>query len=163
MAKRSESTIYDPPLGFYFKVSFENLSPVTEDFHFQSVSGLTMEMATESRKEGGNNRYDLELPLKAQYPDLVLKRGLWIIDQETRTQNEKGHLQAWCHRTIQSLVIRPSNLTVSLRNAKGLPIMSWWIKRAWPKKWTVSDFNAEENQLVIETVELHYDYFTVIT
>lgn len=161
MAQRSNSRIYDPPLGFHFVVRFENLRPATADFKFQSVSGLSMEMLTESHKEGGNNQYDLELPMKSQYADLILKRGLWIRGEDERLEDTSGTLQAWCHRTIQSLIVRPSNVRISLYNPKRDPIMSWWIKGAWPKKWNVSDFNAEENQIVIETIELHYDYFIV--
>jgi phage tail-like protein len=30
---------------------------------------------------------------------------------------------------------------------------------AWPKKWSISSLHAEKSQLVIETIELVYQYF----
>lgn len=39
--------------------------------------------------------------------------------------------------------------------------MVWNIVGAYPVKWDVSEFNAEENKLAIETVELKYRYYTI--
>ena len=39
--------------------------------------------------------------------------------------------------------------------------MSWAVKRAWPLKWSISDFDAQNSQVVIETMELHYDSFNI--
>ncbi|MEZ4858757.1 MAG: phage tail protein [Flavobacteriaceae bacterium] len=33
---------------------------------------------------------------------------------------------------------------------------------AYPVKWNVSDLNAEENKIAIETIELAYNYFTLV-
>ena len=33
---------------------------------------------------------------------------------------------------------------------------------AWPVKWSISDLKATENAILIETLELSYDYFTKI-
>jgi phage tail-like protein len=51
---------------------------------------------------------------------------------------------------------------VSLLNEQHQPLKTWKIVNAWPKKWTVSDFNAQENSLVVETLELSYSYYTII-
>jgi len=37
----------------------------------------------------------------------------------------------------------------------------WEVIDAWPKKWSVSDFNAQENSIVVETIDLSYKYFKV--
>jgi len=50
---------------------------------------------------------------------------------------------------------------VSLLNEQHQPIKTWQIHRAWPKKWSVSDFNAKENSVVVETLELSYSHFTL--
>ena len=155
------TTRYAPPLSFYFQVDFLDISTVTEDFRFQSVSGLTSEVVTESYKEGGQNRFDYELPVKTQYPNLILKRGL-LAPKSPGSRRQIKDLQQWCHRMMRTLIVRPSNIKIDLLKPNGDPVMSWEIIRAWPKKWVVSDFNAEENQIVFETIELHYDYFTTI-
>lgn len=171
--------LYYPPVGFYFRVTFEKISTVAEDFRFQSVSGLHSEVVTETYREGGQNQFEHVLPVKAQYPDLVLKRGLLAPKTETAglTENNKRaveqmyqgaldfetkDVQQWCQRTIQTLFVQPTDIMITLLNSAGKPLMSWNVVHAWPKKWMVSDFNAEENQIVIETMEFTYHYFRLI-
>ena len=50
--------------------------------------------------------------------------------------------------------------------AKLLPQIRYWLRtgnvaHVGPKKWTVSDLNANENSIVVETLEMTYQYFTV--
>ncbi len=153
---------YYPPTGFHFRVSFEGIQTISEDFRFQSVSGLSSELLTESYKEGGQNQFDHVVPLKTQYPDLVLKRGLWTPTSPGGGAGQSIDLQQWCQSTFQSLIVKPSDILISLLNTTGKPLMSWNVKHAWPKKWEDSEFNAAENQIVIETIELTYHYFTII-
>ena len=141
-----------PPVGFHFKVVFTGIGSSDIDSRFQSVSGLNMELDTESKKEGGENRFEHVLPVRAKYPILVLKRGL-VKDSDLLTK--------WCNDAFQSLIINPVDLTVSLLNEAHEPLMTWNVKHAWPKKWSHSDLNAEQNALAIETFELQYQYFTL--
>lgn len=152
---------YYPPVSFHFRVTFENIKTVAEDFRFQSISGLTSEVVTENYKEGGQNQYDHVLPVKTQYPDLVLKRGL-LVPKTAGPAIEMNDVQQWCQRTIKTLLVRPTDMMITLLNTAGKPLMTWNVQHAWPKKWMVSDFNAEENQIVIETMEFTYHYFTLI-
>jgi len=46
-------------------------------------------------------------------------------------------------------------------NEKGEPLRTWNVVHAIPKKWLVSDLNANESSVVIETMELTYRYFTI--
>ncbi|NTW50995.1 MAG: phage tail protein [Chlorobiaceae bacterium] len=141
-----------PPVGFHFRVVFTGIGSDDIDSRFQSVSGLSMELETESRKEGGENRYEHVLPVRAKYPVLVLKRGL---------VNDSELLTSWCNDAFQSLTIKPVDLTISLLNANHEPLMTWSVKHVWPRKWSHSDLNAEQNVLAIETFELQYQYFTL--
>ncbi|NLX19510.1 MAG: phage tail protein [Desulfobulbus sp.] len=143
---------YYPPVGFHFKVVFTGIGTEEIDSRFQSVSGLSMELETEAKKEGGENRYEHILPVRTKYPVLVLKRGL-VNDSELLTK--------WCNDAFLSLDIRPVDLTVSLLNENHEPLMTWSVKHAWPRKWSHSDLNAEQNGLAIETFELQYQYFTL--
>lgn len=150
---------YYPPMGFRFKVSF---SIINGDFSFQSVSGLTSEVVTETYSEGGQNQYDHVLPVKTQYPGLVLKRGLWVRNPEGADGNKYDQgLQQWFLLMMQSLRVSPADIDIVLLSPKENALMNWKVIRAWPKKWAISDFNAQENQVVIETMELHYDKFEI--
>ena len=47
-----------------------------------------------------------------------------------------------------------------LLDADAKPLMKWSFKQAWPVKWSASDFNAQANQIVVESLEFAYTYFT---
>jgi phage tail-like protein len=142
---------YYPPVGFHFKVEFIDVGN-DNDIRFQSVGGLSVEYDTEAFKEGGENRFEHKLPVRTKYPDLSLKRGM-LTDSE---------VIKWCLNAFQNREFRPIQVNVTLMNEEHQPLKTWNVYKAWPKKWSVSDFNAGENSLVIETLELSYSYFTVI-
>jgi len=144
------ATLY-PPVGFHFSVHF-SISKNENDIRFQSVSGLSVEYETETIKEGGENRFLHTLPGRTKYTDLSLKRGL-ITDSE---------VLKWCFDAFENRIFVLADLQIMLLNEKHLPLKTWSIVQAWPKKWAVSDFNAEENSLVVETLDLSYRYFKLI-
>lgn len=149
---------YYPPVSFHFKVEFsfkEELHGVAaneNDIMFQSVSGLTAEMQTETIKEGGENRFEHELPVRTKFSTLVLKRGV-VIDSS---------LIKWCLNSFQNLEIRPVDLEIKLLNEEHDPLMTWSVKQAWPKKWSVEDLNAIDSKVLIESLELRYQNFTIL-
>ena len=138
---------YYPPLGFHFKVEFEGFPG---EYQFQSVEGLTASMDTEDVAEGGENRFKHRLPVRATFQNLILKRGV-MPDSE---------LIVWCRDALENFNFKPTNLMVKLLNEKHEPLVSWNIVHAYPVKLSISDFNAEENRLAIESIELSYNYFT---
>jgi len=141
---------YYPPWGFYYKVEF-GISKASDDARFQTVSGLSVEYDYESFKEGGENRFEHKLPVRTKYADMVLKRGML-----TNSDVIKWFLAAFRDREF-----KPSNLNVILMSENGDPLRTWNVVHAIPKKWLVSDFNANESSVVIETLELTYRYFTI--
>ncbi|TXK50297.1 phage tail protein [Pontibacter qinzhouensis] len=141
---------YYPPVGFHFLVEFQGIGN-DNDVRFQSVSGLNVEFDTESFKEGGQNQYEHKLPVRAKFSDLVLKRGM-LTDSELIT---------WCTDALFNREFRPAQVIVKLLNPEHQPLKTWKVNRAWPRKWAVSDFNASENSVVVETLELSFSYFTV--
>ncbi len=141
---------YYPPVGFHFKVDFQGIGN-DNDIRFQSVSGLTVEFDTESFKEGGQNHFEHKLPTRSKFPDLVLKRGM-LTDSE---------VIKWCKKALFDREFKPAQIIVTLLNEKHKPLKTWQVNNAWPRKWAVSDFNAAENSIVVETLELCYSYFTI--
>jgi phage tail-like protein len=150
MAAKPSAGGYYPPVGFHFKVEFVGLGN-DNDVRFQSVSGLSVEYDVETFKEGGENRFDHKLPGRTKYPDLSLKRGLLTESAVIR----------WCLEAFQNRVFEPRSVNVTLLNEEHQPLKTWRVVRAWPKKWAVSDFNAQENSIVVETLELSYSHFTL--
>jgi phage tail-like protein len=141
---------YYPPWGFYYKVEF-SISKNKNDVRFQAVSGLTVEYDMEEYKEGGENRFTHKLPGRTKYADLVLKRGMLTDSAVTN----------WCLAAFRDRDFQPADISIILMNEKGEPLRTWNIAHAIPKKWLVTDLNANDNAIVIETLELIYRYFTI--
>lgn len=139
-----------PPVGFHFLVAFQLVPQGAVDVQFQEVSGLAVDMEMESYVEGGENRFTHQLPTRTRYADLTLKRGMPVAGSA---------IVKWCKDAIENFVFQPVNLTVSLLNEKHVPVASWQVVNAIPKRWEISAFNAEQNSVVIETLQLSYHYF----
>jgi len=140
-----------PPVSFYFRVSFNGIGSSNIDTQFQSVAGLSVEMQTETVAEGGENRFEHVLPIRSKYNDLTLKRGLF----------KDSDLIQWCFDAFESTIIVPVTLDISMLNEEGDPLFTWNVVHAWPKKWSVTDLNAESSAVAIESLELHYRYFRI--
>lgn len=141
---------YYPAWGFYYRVGF-GISKDGNDARFQTVSGLSVEYDYESFKEGGENRFEHKLPVRTKYADLVLKRGMLTDSTVIK----------WFLAAFQNREFTPADVSVILMNEQGDPLRAWNVVHAIPKKWLVSDFNANESSIVIETMELTYQYFTI--
>lgn len=140
-----------PPVGFSFWVTF-GISNDPVDMAFQDISGIAMELQTEDIVEGGENRFTQKLPTRANYTPLVLKRGLAV----------DSKLTDWARDAIENLSIKPITVIVALLNDKKEPLVAYRFLNAYPLKWSISNFNAESSSIVIESLELYYQYFKII-
>lgn len=142
-----------PPVGFHFSLGFSGVSS-TADAAFQEVAGLSVERETETIGEGGQNAFKYAVPTVAKYANLVLKRGLLTEDADlvTWVQNTRG--------SALSAPIVPKRVFLQLLSDQGQPLAAWTFQNAWPVKWRLSDFNAQDGTVAIETLELAYAGFT---
>jgi phage tail-like protein len=133
----------DPYLGFNFRVEIEGIVVGG----FSEVSGLQIEIESESFREGGVNEYMRQLPGPAKYPsNLVLKRGL----------TDDDALWSW-HRDVVRGQIARKNGSVVLCDLTGEEQWRWNFLNAFPVKWLASDFHAGTAEVVIETLELVHE------
>lgn len=142
-----------PLLGFFFAVRLAG--GAANDSRFKEASGLSVELPVKEITEGGENRFRHRVPEVARYTNLVLKRGLMVPERSFYT---------WCMRTMSHNLASPLELKsvqVVLLNEKAQPLKTWNLFNAWPVKWSVSDFNSMEGQVVIESLELAYQYFEI--
>lgn len=135
-------------------MSFSGITAAV-DAGFQEVQGLSVEVNLEEVKEGGENRFVHRVPGRTKYPNLVLKRGLVPSDSALATWF------ATCLSGDYTEAIVPKTVTVCLLDEEGAALKTWNIVNAYPVKWQVSDFNAMDNKIAIETLELAYNYFTL--
>ncbi|MBG6132812.1 phage tail-like protein [Aquimarina sp. EL_43] len=152
MAKESVHTAggYYPPVGFHFRVEFINIGN-DNDVRFQSVGGLNMELEVENIKEGGQNLFEHKLPGRSKFSDLTLKRGL-LLDSD---------IIKWIKNALYNKEFEPVDMNISLLNSDHTALLTWKIFRAWPRKWSISDLNATENSIMVETLEIVYNYFEI--
>lgn len=141
------------PLGFHFAVDVQDDTSTNyasqPDAKFQTVTGLSVDMELEEIAEGGENRYKHKLPVKSKYPNLVLKRGFQI----------ESDFVDWVKDAILNFDFKPKNLNVVLLNEEHKTVYVWNVIGAIPVKWNVEGLNAEESKIMVESIELAYNYF----
>lgn len=140
--------------GFYFSLRLTG-SSATSDAAFQEVSGLSREIGIEEVVSGGENRFKYRLPATGSFPNLVLKRGIVLTNSP---------LAKWCQTTMEGGLAKPiqtKDVMLSLLDSSGKTTMSWSFSKAWPVKWNISDLKSQENNVLIETIELAYQYFQI--
>lgn len=140
--------MYELPVGFYFGVEF-GIGEQNNDHLFQEVGGLSAEVTLEEYQEGGLNQYAHRMPTGTKYGNLVLRRGMF----------NDSKVAEWCRKAIENFIFEPTDVTVTLFNEAQEPLAAWNFIRAYPVKWSVSDFKAQDNALVIESIELAYSSF----
>ncbi len=143
-------------VGFHFKVSFITLSKTKAvDVKFQSVSGLDVQIEKEALKEGGLNNFEHSMPGRNKYTTLTLKRGLLT--------PEDSALTVWCQQAFQDRKIKPiSGVDVELLNENNAPMLKWQLTHVWPVSWKIGELNAERGEVLLETLELNYNYFKLV-
>jgi phage tail-like protein len=139
------------PAAFSFKVNVVGITGIYEG-SFQEVTWISAKVGVEPIKEGGENRFEHRLPNPVKYENLVLKRGMVL----------NSALILWAKSAIEYFNFVTSTVIVNLLDETGAPIASWSFNAAYPVALKVSDLKAQDNAIVIETLELSYSYFTRI-
>ncbi len=140
---------YYPPVGFHFRVDIDGITADGSDIRFQEVSGLNANVGEFTYNEGGENRFVHRMADRMTYENLSLKRGMLI----------GSKLIAWFRDAVEAFSFDPKDITVTLLNAEHQPLEAWNFVKAYPVKWSISNFNAQQNEIVIETIELRFQYF----
>ena len=142
------NSVFYPHTSFCFKVSIDGLDAESD---FQEVTGLAMSIDTTPLNEGGQNCYVHHLPTRAKSERLILKRGLKV----------SSDLVDWCRKAIEEFSFSPKDIHIFLLDPiDQQPLASWHLTNAFPVKWSLSNFNAMNNELSIESIEIQYHRFT---
>jgi len=143
-------------VGFHFRVRFLNLPEAKEvDVKFQSVTGFDVQLDTEAIKEGGENRFEHAIPVRTKYTTLTLKRGML-------TPKDSG-LTKWFQAAFQNMDVQPiAKVNIELLNEKHDVLMQWELSHVWPLRWKVAELNAERSEVLIEILEMNYNYFKLV-
>lgn len=138
-----------PLTGFHFTVKW---SDDDENVSFSEVSGLSVSTTAIEYREGANKEYTtFKMPGLKKYNNVTLKRGSMASDN--------GFFD-WFNSIANNTVER-RDITISLLNEEHEPAVTWSLKNAFPVKYDAGSLNASDGKVVIESVELAYESFTV--
>jgi len=136
------------PLAHRFSVFFffAGMIPNPLDIRFQRVSGLSTRVETEPMRQGGMNLTSKQLPKRLTHENLVLERGLIVGSPLNLQLNEM----------MDEFQFFRSDVLISLLSEAALPISAWMFKEAFPVRWSTADLNAQDDRILIDTLELSY-------
>lgn len=134
------ATRNDPFHGFRFRVEFDSV----QHGGFSKVKGLVREVKFETRREGGLNEFEHKFATNASFGNLTLERGL--VDD---------YLWRWHTDVIEDRPGRKRrSLTIVLLDETGEEAWRWLVEDAFPVKWTGTDLDGANSQVLVESVEL---------
>ena len=128
----------DPLRGFRYLVEMEGLA----SGGFLRVKGLAREVKHESYREGGVNEYEHKLATQVTYPVVVLERGLALEE-----------LWKWAQDAADGNIQRRT-VWVRLQDEANDKAWAWQIENAIPVKWSCTDLDASNSQVLMESLEL---------
>jgi phage tail-like protein len=135
----------DPYGNFNFLVEIDGITRAA----FHEVSGFDSTIDVIEHREGGENTTVRKLPGMTKHSNIVLKWGL----------ADDADLYNW-HRDAVNGKVQRRNGSIVLLDRQGQERMRWNFVNAWPAKWDGPDFNAEGNDIAIETLELAHEGVT---
>ncbi|RLA83725.1 MAG: phage tail protein [Epsilonproteobacteria bacterium] len=136
-----------PLLNYRYRVEISGLVVAG----FSEVSGLEQEIEVEEFKEGGSD-FVHHFPKGIKHSNLILKRGLSTSDELRKWYQEV--LKAISHG---SAIPKSSDIYISIIGPTGEDEIRFFIKSAYPIKWSGPQLNANGSDVAIETLELVHE------
>jgi phage tail-like protein len=143
--------------GFKFNVTItSNTNFFQGRASFQKVSGIQSSVEVVEYREGNMADRMEKMAGMMSYDSVTLERGLsdddafntWmktVCDVTNGTPSSKGGDKSY-----------RCDVKIELLNKQGLPVKTYTLKDAWPSEYTVGDFDATSNDVVISTLVLQH-------
>jgi phage tail-like protein len=129
----------DPFSGFNFLVEIDGVTTAG----FSEVSGITFETEPIEYRNGNENIILRKLPGIQKFGNITLKRGF----------TKDAALWDWRKTVLDGRTERHSG-SITLLNEAREPSIRWNFREAWPSKLEGPAFNAKNNEVAIESMEL---------
>jgi phage tail-like protein len=133
---------HDPLTSFNFIIDIQGVRA-----GFAEVGGLSVETDIIEYREGDRPTHMSKQAGKTKYANISLKRGY--------TPNGKD-LWEWRKSVVEGRTKRLSG-TITLLDESRKPALVWRFYEAWPSKWAGPAFNAKNNDIAIEELELAHE------
>lgn len=150
----SVDTVLGLPLTHRFGVFFfaAGVIPNPLDIRFQRVSGLTTRVETEPLQRGGKNTSRRLIPRRLTYENLVMERG-YVVGSPLKLQ---------LSTMINEFKFLRSDVLITLFSEQAIPIGAWLAVEAFPIRWSTADLNAQDDRILIDTLELTFTRLTTV-
>jgi phage tail-like protein len=129
----------DPYASFNFLVEIDDMTVAG----FSECSGLTTETDIIEYRNGDQLNHVSKLPGLKKVTNISLKRGY--------TDNKE--LWDWRKLVMDGKTERKGGAIVLLNEARE-PVLRWNFTEGWPSKWEGPSFNAKNNEVAIEALEI---------
>ena len=134
--------ITDPYINFNFLVEIDGIARAA----FHEASGFDSSIDVIEHREGGQNTTTYKVPGLTKHGNITLKRGI----------TEDKSLDDWYQQTVDGDIVR-KNGSIVILNRKSEEVARWDFQRAWPAKYVLPSFNAEGNDIAIQSLELAHE------
>ena len=103
-----------------------------------------------SYSEGGRNDSVHQLPVRHSWNRITLSRGVAV----------GPALWAWYEAGLTGSLGARRDGAVILQNPLGVPVMTWAFRAGLAARWSGPEFNAEQDGLAIESLEIAHEGIT---
>jgi phage tail-like protein len=93
-----------------------------------------------------------QLPNRVSHDTLKLERGFVI----------GTPLNLEFNIAMSSMQLQPGNVMLTLLDENGVPKAAWQYLKTYPLSWSVSDLDANSNEVMIDNMELAYERFLTL-
>jgi phage tail-like protein len=136
----------DPYGGYNFFVEWNGIIHAG----FKQCSGLDSTQSAGEYREGTDPLTKRKIPGLNSYSNITLQRGI--------TNNDE--LWKWRQSLMQGTADR-REISIVLMDDKGVEKIRWNLSNCWPLSWKAPDFDATNDDVAIETLELVHEGITV--
>ena len=136
----------DPAIGLYFIVDIKAVNLGA----FSTCDGLSVEVQTEDREEGGENGFVHKLPVRMKYSNVKFTRPIGP---------DSGKVAKWFADMATGIERTTADITALTPDGKAL--VTWSLEGVIPVKWQGPSFSAESPKVATETLEIAHHGFKV--
>jgi len=138
--------LLDPLRGFRFTAEFGDLGTSS----FKTVSGgFSIQVDDTPYREGGFASLTVrKLPGLVTYNDMRLEKGMY----------NNPLLYDWFCKFLCGETVDPvQTATITVYDNQGNPTAKWEVYNAWPKEYESGDLNADDSNILIESLILAHE------
>ncbi|MBZ0301796.1 MAG: phage tail protein [Anaerolineae bacterium] len=143
---------YDATLNFLYRIEIEGVNHAV----FSECKLPSFQVETLEIKEGGQNNFTHQLPVRVKAGSITLKYGITKSDALLKWYLDV--LKALLKGNLQQVT---RNVNVVLLSIDHKTMSTFSLESAYPKKWSGPTLKADDKAVAIEELELAFTNFSV--